>query len=286
MTATRTSGIVEAEIKSPGLLNEHFREGNHSMRKKLLFSISILLLISIAASGQQTSNDSKVELGVRYWITDLSSRARVSGGVLEGTDFDVKNDLGLEDRRFADFTFAGRITPSHKVRFEYFQTDYSGDTNLSRTIVFEGQQYDVNTRVVSDFDLKHLRIGYAWQFINNDKVRFGPLVEVRGLWLDARLAAPSEGVSEAREFSAPFPSFGGDLDVFAHPRAHVFATVAGTPENRFGHLFDADLGVNLFPVRNVGVTIGYRYLDIKGKDDDDFATVKIKGPFVGATFRF
>jgi hypothetical protein len=256
------------------------------MRKNLFLTTSFLLLVNIAAFGQQSSNDTKAEVGIRYWITDLSSRARVSGGLLEGTEFDVKNDLGLEDRRFADFTFAGRVAPSHKVRFEYFQTDYSGDRNLTRTIIFEGQQYDVNTRVVSDFDLKHLRVGYAWQFIHNEKVRFGPLVELRGLWLDAMLAAPSEGVSEAREFSAPFPSFGGDLDVFAHPRANVFATVSGTPETRFGHLFDADFGVNLFPLNNVGVTVGYRYLDVKGKDDDDFATVKIKGPFVGATFRF
>ncbi|HKP85886.1 MAG TPA: hypothetical protein VJZ26_07315, partial [Blastocatellia bacterium] len=223
---------------------------------------------------------------VRYWITDLKSRAQVSSQLLEGTEFDVKNELGLSDRNFPEIRFAGRLTESNKIRLEYFQVDYSGDKNITRTINFAGQDFVVNTRVVSDFDLKQLRAAYAWQFIKGDKVRVGPLVEVRGIWLDTMLDAPDEATGERRDFGVALPAFGADLDAHPHEKVQIFASVAGIPSNRFGHLIDADFGVKVFPFKNVGVSAGYRFFDLKGKDDDDFATVRISGLTVGAAFRF
>ena len=256
------------------------------MLKKFFFALLILLISSGATVAQSSSADSRVEFDFRYWITDLNSKARVSSQVLDGTEFDVKDDLGLEDRNFPEFKFAGRLTKNHKLRFEYFQVDYSGDKSITRSIRFGGQDFNVSTRVVSDFDLKQLRAGYSWQFIGNERIRFGPLVEVRGVWLNATLVAPDDGISESRDFAVPVPAFGADLDAYPHEKVQVFASVAGTPDNRFGHLIDADFGVKVFPIKNVGVTTGYRFFDLKGKDDDDFATARIKGFTIGAAFRF
>jgi hypothetical protein len=256
------------------------------MLKKSFLTLLLLFITTGEAFAQQTIEKTRVEFDIRYWITDLESRARASGQIIEGSDFDVKNDLGLNDRNFPEIRLNGRITPRNKLRFEYFQVDYSGDKDLSRRIRFEGQDFNVNTRVVSDFDLKQIRVGYSYQFVSNDKVSFGPMVELRGVWLDATLAAPDEGLREAKDFAVPLPALGFDLDLYPHEKVSVFASVSGIPGNRFGHLVDADFGVKVFPHRNVGLNIGYRYFDVKGKDDDDFATVKIKGPAVGATVRF
>ena len=136
-----------------------------------------------------------------------------------------------------------------------------------------------------DFDGHH---GNGTEAIvaGNERIRFGPLVEVRGVWLNATLVAPDDGISESRDFAVPVPAFGADLDAYPHEKVQVFASVAGTPDNRFGHLIDADFGIKVFPIKNVGVTAGYRYFDLKGKDDDDFATARIKGFTIGAAFRF
>jgi hypothetical protein len=44
--------------------------------------------------------------------------------------------------------------------------------------------------------------------------------------------------------------------------------------------------MEIFPVENLRVIGGFRALDLRGKKDDDFVNLRLRGPFIGAGMRF
>ena len=231
----------------------------------------------------------KVEFEGRYWITDLTAKAKVTESGI-GTDIDFKADLGLKDEDFPDLRFTWYTGPKSKLRLAYAQVAYSGDKNIDRTIEFGGETYTVGTRVITDLDVKYLRLGWAWQFINiaKGKVKFGTLLEAKGILVDISLDAPNlpTPIKESEKFVGGLPTVGAALDINPHKVVNVFAEVSGIYAGKYGYFLDGEAGVKIIPIKNVSVVAGYRILDFKAEDDPDFAKLKISGPFLGATLRF
>ncbi len=84
--------------------------------------------------------------------------------------------------------------------------------NLTKTIEFNGETYNVGTRVETEFGIKYLRLGWAWQFINmgKGKLRLGTLVEGKVFWVKGSLEAPdlSPPVKESNSFFFGLPTIG------------------------------------------------------------------------------
>jgi len=287
------------------------------MLRKFLFAMCLLLITSGTALAQ---NDVKVEFEGRYWITDLTARAKVIendvGTDIDfndiGTDVDFKTDFGFKDENFLDGRFTWYMGPRSKLRFAYTQISYSGDKNLKRTIEFGGEIYDEGTRVITELDVKYLRLGWVWQFINvaDGKVRFGTLLEAKGFWVDASLEAPDRfppvWVDEAPNmvplveeymvplveeperfaFPLPIPTIGVALDINPHKMVNIFAEISGLFAGKYGYLLDGEVGIKIIPIKNLSVIGGYRIFDIEAEIDPDFAKLRISGPFIGATLRF
>ncbi len=231
----------------------------------------------------------KVEFEGRYWITDLTAEAKVTEFGI-GTDIDLKDDLGLKDEDFPDVRFTWYTGPKSKLRLTYFQVAYSGDETLSRTITFAGKTYTIGTRVITDLDIKYLRLGWAWQFINiaKGKVKLGTLLEVKGALVDISLDAPYliPPIKESEKFIGGLPTVGAALDINPHKVVNLFAEVSGIYAGKYGYFLDGEAGIKIIPIKYFRVVGGYRILDFKVEDDPDLAQLRISGPFVGATLRF
>ncbi len=144
--------------------------------------------------------------------------------------------------------------------------------------------------MITDLDVKYLRLGWVWQFINiaDGKFKLGTLLEAKGLWIDASLEAPYlvPPVKESQKYAAGLPTVGVALDINPHKIVNIFAEVSGLPAGKYGYFFDGEAGVKIIPIKNLSIVGGYRIIDIKANDDPDYAKLKISGPFVGATLRF
>jgi hypothetical protein len=66
----------------------------------------------------------------------------------------------------------------------------------------------------------------------------------------------------------------------------IFAEVSGMTFGGFGHIVDAEAGVRFIPIRFLTLSAGYRVFDVRVEHDDDFAKLKLTGPFIGASVRF
>lgn len=219
------------------------------MLRKFLFS-ACFLVITIGVTFAQ---DAKVEFEGRYWITDLTAKAKVTEAGITGTDIDFKSDLGLKDKDFPDVRFTWYTGPNSKLRLAYTQISYSGDKNIERTINFGGKTYTAGTRVITDLDVKYLRLGWAWQFINiaQGKVKFGTLLEAKSFWVDTSLDAPdiTPPVKEEEKFTAGLPTIGAALDINPHKIVDIFAEVSGLPAGEYGYFLDGEAGVENNPYK-------------------------------------
>src|SRR4051794_36508860 len=169
----------------------------------------VILLASIAPLFAQT----EFELSGRYWDPDNAGRLRVERGGF-GTEIDMERDLGFSKTGFPQ----GVLSLQHgrsKLTFRYAPLDYSGDQTVTRTILFRGQQYTVGTRVQSDLEVRHLQLGWAYQFIRakGGAFRLGPLVEADGFLMKGRLAAPALNTAEEEKISVGLPTVGVAMDI-------------------------------------------------------------------------
>jgi hypothetical protein len=228
-----------------------------------------------------------VEFEARYWFAAQHSRMRFDNG---GTDIDFKNDLGIQDANFPEgrFTFYGKGR-SH-LHFSYTPIDYTGDSNVSRTLTFGGDQYTVGSRVLTDFQIQHLQLGWAYQFVNvhNGVFKLGTLLQGNGFLMKGRLRAPdlTPAIDDQEDFSVGLPTVGVAMDINPHKRVNFFADVSGIKLGKYGYFVNSDVGVKIRPVQNAFFTAGYRNFNLHAKNDPDFVRVELRGFFIGGGAHF
>ncbi len=258
------------------------------MARKLLLVVCGLSLAGTSALGQS------LELEGRYWPASLDATVRVTGGHNEVPSdldtVDLKSDLGLKDKHLADWRISLATGPHSRLRVAYVKMDYSADQDVERTILFNGQQYTVGTRVATKLNLEYWRYGWIWQFLGGpySKVRFGTLLEAKRISVDASLAAPElvPPVAERKKISRTLPTVGLALDINPTRTFNVFAELSGISGGSRGHALDGEAGVKVGLGSHLFLSAGYRYFDLEVNDDPDFAKLKDSGPFVGGALRF
>ena len=228
-----------------------------------------------------------VDLEGRYWFTNLDASTRVESGSIPGTRIDVGEDLRVDDANIPEVRLTFSTSLNSKLRLAYLQGSFDGDTTLSQSIRFSGTTFGANTRVDTDLDLYYGRIGWTWQFAAVPGIfKIGPLLELKGVVVDATIRSPGTGLRESATLPMAFPTLGAMLNITPISVLDVFAEVSGMTFGDFGHVVDAEIGVRFIPIRFVTVSAGYRLFDLRVNNDDDFAKLKLTGPFVGASIRF
>ncbi len=229
-----------------------------------------------------------LEFEARYWAPDLNGEVEVQERG-SGTRIDLKSDLGIDDSEFLEGRLTWRITRQLKLRAAVMPLSYSGSSNLVRTIEFAGQSFQIDTRLLSDLNLDYGRLGLAWQFGAGDGAfRLGPIVEAKGFRGDAQLSAPEFLIplSASEEFEAAFASAGLALDLEPTEKIHIFAEATVSIDTAEGDFTDAEVGVSYRPTAILGVTGGYRLIDVRVDDGDDYLEFDIEGLFLGLELRF
>jgi hypothetical protein len=220
------------------------------------------------------------------WFTQMGSRIRVEQNGF-GTDIDARKDLGMPDSNFPQGAVEWRRGRS-LLRFEYTPIDYTGDRTVTRTIVFQGQPFTVGTRVVSELEVQHLQLSWAYQFVNvhDGLFRIGPMVEADGFLMSGRLGAPDLGFQQTENLSAGLPTVGLAMDIRPHRAVDIYAQAAGMQAGAYGSFVGSNSGVKVRVWKYLLVTAGYRTFNLHVENSPDFAHLRLRGPFVGVGFHF
>ena len=256
------------------------------MSRKILLILAIFVFTPCLAFAQK---DVTLEFEGRYWFTTLKGNVKVTLNDI-GTGVDLKRDLDIDDEGYPELRLTWYTGPKSKIRLAYTQVGYEGDKNLTKTVEFNGETYNIGTRIETDIDIKYLRLGWAWQFIDigKGKVKLGTLVEGKVFWVKGSLEAPdlSSPVKESERFVFGLPTIGVALDINPHRMLNIFAEGSGMYAGSYGYMYDAEVGVKLIPIKILSILAGYRILEFKGQIEHDWAKARVYGPFVGVTVRF
>ncbi len=248
--------------------------------------LPVLLLLSLSSTAQALPG---VGAGVRgtYWFPDLSATAQSTFGGVPETEFNLKDDLGMDDENFLSgeaFLRFGRV----HFRVGYTKISYDGSETLTRDIEFNGQIFPVNDNVISSLDVKMLDAEVQVDILRPDFVAasfyLGLIGKVKFIDLDMELTSTT--LTEKEDFQGAVPMVGLAAGAgFLNDLLRVDARVTGMAYSG-NHLYEADAFVSLVPFPFLRIQGGYRYLDLKADEDDLRADVELKGPYVGAQLSF
>lgn len=255
--------------------------------------LSLLVFLSVAvilAAGSAWASPT-VEIDGRYWFTKISGSINLpDSSSLPATDIDLNSDLNLDKYGAPDVRLIWHTGSNSWLRVAYTHLDYSGtNPSLSRTITFNGQQFNASTSVSSQLKINYVSVGWAWQFLHiANIVKFGPLLQAKGFFIDASMDDPDLAINESKNVAFGLPTVGAALDV--NPPVipvSVFAEFSGMTLGKYGHLYDTEAGLKVSPpIPFLYLEGGYRIFELVGHYNANSVDVRIKGPFVGARLAF
>jgi hypothetical protein len=234
----------------------------------------------------------KVEFDVRYWFASPRLSASVAD-TIDGTTVNGSASLDLDSTNMPEPRFSGYITRNNKIRVDYLKMSARGNAaDLSVQIpdidAIIGIDPTTDSLATARLDIQQFRVGYAWQGLNiNNKVKVGPLVEVRGYKLNGSVTAPSLLTTTASgEYYLGMVTAGADLKIAPTSWMEIDSVISAIPIGGLGRVVDIDTAAKYFFHKNVAVQGGYRFLRLRVSDGSNLAELRIQGPFVGMGFRF
>jgi hypothetical protein len=243
-----------------------------------------------ALSEPPTGEQYHIEGAVGLWFPGASIAVSSESLGIVGSVIDFKTDLGLEDKNLPDFRLVLSPSRRHKFRFEFIPIKYEQQGVLKRTIIFNGQRYNVGLPVNSLLYWKAYRFGYEFDFISNDRGFAGFVIEAK--YTDVQVDLTSTAANEFVRAQAPIPAIGGMGRVYVVPNISISGEVTGfrLPDNlvkdAHAHYIDFDLYGTVNFTKNVGAQIGYRSLDVGYLVETDNGTFKMKGMYFGVAARY
>lgn len=218
----------------------------------------------------------RLRLEYREYRPELTGKARKGTTTSEGSLIDVLDDLGLEDDR----TFEGRgifqLKQGHKLRGSYTPLEYRGDHEVPNTFTYGDTRYERFTRVRSSIKGYYAGADYEWDFIQRQGGFLGVVLGARGFDVDTVVLDVSDNVREADTIRVVVPVLGLTTRLYTG-RLSFEAEATGLSVGDKGHMIEVDGGVRYHISDRLAVGIGYRYLDLEGKDGRDEVKLKLGG---------
>lgn len=258
----------------------------------------LLLAASPAAAQYTTFNQPDPATGEKYHVEVAFGLWNPTPEIIfsseqfgiPGSDISLQEDLDAAKKTFRDFRLVLRPARKHKFRAEYVPIKYEVDTVLRRSIIFNGNLYQVGLPVQGALKWDAWRFGYEYDFIYRDRGFIGIIAEAKYTHVSADLASPL--VSEFAEARAPIPALGLVGRGYLLPNLAITGEFTGfrLPESDSrdysGRYYDFDVYATLNFTNNFGVTGGYRRLTLGYQVDNDFGDFRMKGLYVMGVARF
>ncbi len=256
---------------------------------KRLQTKTFFLVVSILAVITFSRSADALEIGARgyYWFPTLTSNIRVDGSTVQGTEFNLKDNLGLGTKPYPSVEVYGGLGKNH-LSLMYTQADYSGSTTLSSPLTFNGTAFAAGTAVNSAFKIKMLDLAYKRDLIDMSNILAGFSLSAIGKikYIEGNVSISQGNTEASNVFRLPIPMIGagahvGILANIMEARAELTGIAYSN-----NYLYEALADLSLTPFPFIDVHGGYKTISIHVDRSDLFFTSDVAGPFVAVTVGF
>jgi hypothetical protein len=274
---------------------------NRSVIRLYIWAAAVaLVLIATPASAQYKprplndpatgENYRALEAGGDMWMPTADMSVSSESLNIQGSEIDLKRDLGVTDQRFRALQLVLRPARSHKFRLQYLPVKYEASAKLNQDIVFNGIRYSLGVPVNTTFDWKTFRFGYEYDFVTKNRGFAGFIMEAK--YTDVKVELDSPFAQEFARARGPIPALGGIGRVYVVPNISITGEVTGfkipdSVDSRYNaHYVDVDIYGTVNFTNNVGIKGGYRSVDVGYLIKSDAGSFTLKGLYFGAVVRY
>jgi hypothetical protein len=230
------------------------------------------------------------EIGYGWWNADPSLVISSESLGIAGSNVDLVDDLGIEQKRLGKLNIVLRPGRKHKFRFEYLPVRYEAEAVVRREFVFNGQRYTVGLPVNTDASFKTYRWGYEFDFVAKNRGFAGVLIDVK--YSDVRVDLISPIGLEFTTAGALIPTIGGvgrgylTRNIAVGGEMTFFRVPENLSDTYNGEYTDYDFYGLINFTNNVGATLGYKSIDAFYEVDRDSGALSFKGWYFNGVVRF
>ncbi len=285
-------------VPPPSVISDGFKRPDRRSRCAIRLTALAASLFAIGCAATPAAAEvspalDRVSVSVGGFHAEPTFGARVDTpyGTLDSGN--VKRDAVTMPRLTVDVL----LFDSQGFSFDYYRYDRTYSDSVNGSFALGQNQFAGSADASLRTQLEFGKLAYKWWLGSGDTVvGLGAGAAYYRIDLDARATATVNGASASYAASASEDAIAPLLEVGVRhaitPDLRLFADASGVWKNGgklHGSIYNAALGVEWFPIRNVGLVLSYGVSDIDLKRDDDIDTrlrVKLKGPsaFVKARF--
>jgi hypothetical protein len=256
---------------------------------------------STAAHAQALEDDYWVQLS-GYWANvDTDIRVDNTANSNPGTEIDLEDDLGFDDKELLPALYAGaRVGSGISIAVDYYSLNRDTTATLDRDIVVDDVTYPVNGSVTAGFDTDIYRLVVGWAFVRQPNYEFGAAIGLHATDIGVSFegegsvgGAPQSVQQRKQDVLAPLPTIGLFGSFEPAPRVTIGGRIdylSLSIGDYDGRLINTQASVSYRFLPNFGVGVMYRYvdyrLDVTKNDVAGRFAYKFSGPaiFVEAGF--
>jgi hypothetical protein len=186
-----------------------------SLTASLSASLAATLLPDRAAAEDYlspTEERVRLSLGVMHLKSDTDIQLDSSSGVT-GTPVNAEDEFGLDKSDFEPkFQAMVRVGERHRLRFDYFTLDRTGNTTIVSPIIFRDVVLQPGDPLNTNLSMRTLGISYGYSFLHSDKYEVAFTIGINDTDISARgrVTTPTRHVDQTEDQAGPFPTVGID----------------------------------------------------------------------------
>lgn len=256
--------------------------------RKLTIAALAVLISSLSLTQSDRAEALGLELEGRWWPTSVSG----SAGIEELEDIDLPGDIDVTDilNLEADDVFELRGTfrafLGFYIRAAYQQMNHTGSLNIGDELDLP---IDIGSFVNSGVDLDYARLALGWRFVFPEKIfSIGVFAEAKAFSGDAGISidTPIFDESFSESFEAAVPSVGAVVEIWPVETFQLYGEASFEVGYDDGNMMDAEVAARYYPVKVLGLGLGYRIISIDGIIDNVALDIESKGFFLSGVLTF
>ncbi len=243
------------------------------MTKIGMAAMAIALAVALAVPARRALADDdtisptdervRVSLGIMHVENSTNIRLDGSAGT-PGTYINAENTLGLDRGDFeAQFQATLRVSGRHRLQFDYFSLDRTGNATISGAPVqFRDVTLQPGDPVQSTMSLRTIGISYEYSFWRTENVEVAAGVGINPTDISAQVKVQTQSrhIYQSEDHAGPVPHLGMDATWVLSRRFYLDAS-AQYLDARVDH-YDASFGIYQFDALyrwrpNVSFALGY-----------------------------
>jgi hypothetical protein len=207
----------------------------------------------------------RLSLGVVRVSNNTDLQIDSSTGV-PGTPINAEDQFGLAKSNYeAKIQAMVRAGERHRLRFDYFSLDRTGQIDVTQPIVFRDVTLLPGDPLSSDLSIRTFGITYEYSFLHSDRYEVAATIGVNDTDISARARVQTQArhVDQTEDHAGPIPTVGLDATYVVSKRFY-FDARAQYLRVRIDNL-DGSLGIyeldGLYRLRpNISFAVGYSSL--------------------------